>query len=136
MSEVQPETPAVAATPEKPKRKPAKAKPVEAQPEVVVTVSGNALATEAEIREAVESVARTPAAAPALDIAPFLAYKASHPHWGALHCVIHDGCLDDDGVARAQQDANMLRDSAAAALAGVLAGLSEAGRRSLREVLR
>lgn len=123
MSEVQPETPAVAATPEKPKRKPAKARPAEARP-----------AAESAPVEAPAEV--EPTAAPALDLAPFLAYKASHPHWGALHCVIHDGCLDDDGVARAQQDANMLRDSAAAALAGVLAGLSEAGRRSLREVLR
>lgn len=140
-AEVQPETPETPAAPEKPKRKPAKAKPAEAQPEVVVTVSAPALPTADEVRAAVESaaahnVARFPPAAPVRDPAPFRAYKARHPHWGALHCAIHDGCLDDDGVARARQDARMQRDAEAVALADLLAAMSEPERRALREVLR
>lgn len=120
MSEAEvPETPAA---PEKPKRKPAKARPAEAQPDVEAPA------------EAPAEVA--PAPSPVHDLAPFHAYKARHPHWGALHCAIHDGSLDDDGVARARQDARMQRDAEAVALAELLAAMSEPERRALREALR
>lgn len=120
-AEVQPETPETPAAPEKPKRKPAKAKPAEAEPVVDAPV---------------EAVVEEPAAAPALDLAPFHAYKAQHPRWGVLHCAIHDGSLDDEGVARARQDARMQRDAEAVALADMLAAMSEPERRALREALR
>lgn len=120
-AEVQPETPETPAAPEKPKRKPAKARPAEALPEVEAPA---------------EAPAEEPAAVPVHDLAPFRAYKDRHPHWGALHCAIHDGCLDDDGVARARQDARMQRDAEAVALADLLAAMSEPERRALREVLK
>jgi hypothetical protein len=83
-----------------------------------------------------EDPAAPPRRAPALDLAPFRAYKARHPHWGALHCAIHDGCLDAAGVARTRQDASMQRDADGVALADLLAAMSEPDRRALREVLR
>lgn len=127
-AEVQPETPETPAVPEKPKRKPAKAKPAEAEPvvevpvEAVVDVEPGNVLTEADLRAA--------------DLAPFHAYKAQHPRWGVLHCAIHDGSLDDEGVARARQDARMQRDAEAVALADLLAAMSEPERRALREALR
>lgn len=123
-AEVQPETPETPAVPEKPKRKPAKAETPAAEPVVDAPVEAVAEVVPAAIADA------------ALDLAPFHAYKAQHPRWGVLHCAIHDGSLDDEGVARARQDARMQRDAEAVALADLLAAMSEPERRALREVLK
>lgn len=129
----------------KAKAAPAEPRPAEVQPEVVVTVSNSALLSEADrqdvarVVEAHTEVARavrpSQGGVPALTLAPFRAYVARVPGWGPLHCVLHDGSLDDEAVARAQQDARALRDAEALALAELLGSLDVAGRRAVREAL-